>query len=154
MYYPFSGMLIHKLIRLGDEIEARFAARLAPHGVTIPMYRVLVVLVRNPGPHTLNSISRSLDVDASTLSRQISTMTKLELVTRDRTSVNGRIVQIDITPRGRDVAAQLIPFAEQFDAVSKQNLGASQLAELEQVLDLVKKNIEEMHAGDRSASDA
>jgi len=144
MQYPFAGMLIHKLIRLGDEIEASFASRLAPFGISLPMYRVLVVLVRNPGPHTLSSISASLDVDASTLSRQISAMTRLDLVTRDRTSINGRIVQIDITAQGREVASQLIPFAEQFDAISKRDLSAEQLAELDRSLDTVKQNFEEM----------
>lgn len=140
MHYPFAGMLIHKLIRLGDAIEAEFTARLAPYGITIPMYRVLVVLVRNPGPHTLNSISRAIEVDASTLSRQIGTMTKLDLVTRERTVENGRIVQIDITARGREVAAQLIPFAEQFDQLSKRNLTEAQIQQIEEILETVKLN--------------
>ena len=144
MQYPFAGMLIHKLIRLGDEIEAKFTARLAPFGITIPMYRVLVILIKNPGPHTLNSISRSLGVEASTLSRQITTMTRLGLVTRDRTSTNGRIVQIDITSSGREVAAQLIPFAEQFDEMSKRNLSDKQIQQLKEMLETVRRNFAEM----------
>ena len=144
MQYPFAGMLIHKLIRLGDEIEAQFALRLTPFGITLPMYRVLVILVRNPGPHTLNTISRSLEVDPTTLSRQITTMTRLDLVTRERTSENGRIVQIDITPRGREVAAQLIPFAEQFDAMSKRNLTDKQIRELDKILQTVAQNFSDM----------
>ncbi len=144
MQYPFSGMLIHKLIRLGDEIEAQFALRLAPLGITIPMYRVLVILVKNPGHHTLNTISRSLDVETSTLSRQITTMTRLGLVTRDRTAENGRIVQIDITSRGHEVAAQLIPFAEQFEATSRRNLSERQLVELSEILDTVRQNFSQM----------
>lgn len=144
MQYPFSGMLIHKLIRLGDEIEAQFALRLAPLGITIPMYRVLVILVKNPGPHTLNTISRSLGVETSTLSRQITTMTQLGLVTRDRTTENGRIVQIDITSRGRKVAAQLIPFAEQFNEMSKRNLSDEQIQQLDDILETVRRNFQEM----------
>lgn len=144
MQYPFSGMLIHKLIRLGDEIEAQFALRLAPLGITIPMYRVLVILVKNPGPHTLNTISRSLGVETSTLSRQITTMTRLGLVTRDRTTENGRIVQIDITSRGRKVAAQLIPFAEQFNEMSKRNLSDEQIQQLDDILETVRRNFQEM----------
>ena len=144
MQYPFSGMLIHKLIRLGDEIEAQFALRLAPLGITIPMYRVLVILVKNPGPHTLNTISRSLGVETSTLSRQITTMTRLGLVTRDRTTENGRIVQIDITLRGREVAAQLIPFAEQFNEMSKRNLSDEQIQQLDDILETVRRNFQEM----------
>ena len=147
MQYPFSGMLIHKLIRLGDEIEAQFALRLAPLGITIPMYRVLVILVKNPGPHTLNTISRSLGVETSTLSRQITTMTQLGLVTRDRTTENGRIVQIDITSRGREVAAQLIPFAEQFDKMSKRNLSDEQIKQLDDMLETVRGNFTEMALG-------
>ena len=144
MQYPFSGMLIHKLIRLGDEIEAQFALRLSPFGITIPMYRVLVILVKNPGPHTLNTISRSLGVETSTLSRQITTMTRLGLVTRDRTSQNGRIVQIDITSRGREVAAQLIPFAEQFNEMSKRNLSDEQIQQRDDILESVRTNFTEM----------
>ena len=144
MQYPFAGMLIHKLIRLGDEIEAQFALRLTPFGITLPMYRVLVILVRNPGPHTLNTISRSLEVDPSTLSRQITTMTRLDLVTRERTTENGRIVQIDITSRGREVAAQLIPLAEQFDAMSKRNLSDKQIQELDKILQTVAQNFSDM----------
>lgn len=150
MHYPFSGMLIHKLIRLGDEIEARFASRLEPFNITMAMYRVLVVLIKNPGPHTLNSISSSLAVEPSTLSRQISTMTKLDLVTRDRTPLNGRIVQIDITPRGREVASQLIPFAQQFDGISRRNLSERQLSELDEILEIVKQNFEETKLSDPS----
>jgi Transcriptional regulators len=137
-------MLSYKLSRLAEKIEAQFALRLAPFGITLPMYRVLIVLARNPGPHTLNSISRTIGVELSTLSRQITTMTKLGLVTRDRTSENGRIVQIDITARGREIALQLTPFTEQFDSLSKLNLDNRQLEEFHKILEIVEQNIEEI----------
>jgi DNA-binding MarR family transcriptional regulator len=144
MQYPFADMLIHKLMRLGNEIEAQFNARMASFGISIPMYRVLVVLVKNPGPHTLNTMARTLGIDPSTMSRQITTMTKLGLVTRDRPSDNGRIVQIAITPRGHEIAAQLIPFAQQVDQMSRRNLTAEQQKVLEEMLEAVRQNFREL----------
>lgn len=70
-----------------------------PDGVTVPQYRVLVVL-SSDGPQAVGEIARHLGVNPSNASRLCDRLQRLGLIARARSAVDGRGVEISITASG------------------------------------------------------
>jgi DNA-binding MarR family transcriptional regulator len=70
--------------------------------VTLPQYRVLVVLASN-GPQSMGRLAEALGVHQSTATRVCDRLVAKELVTRSTGHPNRREVQIDLTPHGHRI---------------------------------------------------
>ena len=141
MTYRFNDSVPYLLNRAGTTLGEKFSSRIAPYGVTLPMYRVLATL-RQTGPKTLGELSALVSVELSTLSRLIGTMSRANLVTRDRPPENARIVSIDITPAGQVLAEELMPIAQHFEQTLIADLTAEQVVQLRQILRQLGARIE------------
>ena len=133
MTYRFTDSVPYLLNRAGVALGEKFSERIAPYGVTLPMYRVLATL-RQTGPKTLGDLSAAVSVELSTLSRLIGTMVKAGLVTRDRPPENARIVSIDITPPGEKLADDLMKIARHFELTMISDLTEGEVAQLKTML--------------------
>ena len=67
-------------------------------GVTLPQYRMLVVL--HAGPRNLSQLAQALDVAASTAMRMIDRLEAAGLVTRDVRPTNRRETWLELTAAG------------------------------------------------------
>lgn len=70
-----------------------------PDAVTVPQYRVLVVLTTE-GPQSVGRIARHLGVNPSNASRLCDRLQRLDLISRTRSAADGRGVDVSITERG------------------------------------------------------
>ena len=74
----------------------------APVEVTLAQHRVLV-LVATRGEQTVGALAEQLEVNQSNASRLCDRLQKLGLITRDRSSTDGRAVNVSLTTQGRDL---------------------------------------------------
>ncbi|MGO4852793.1 MarR family winged helix-turn-helix transcriptional regulator [Phaeovulum sp. W22_SRMD_FR3] len=141
MSYRFTDSVPYLLNRAGVRIAERFSRRLEAHDVSLPMYRVLAVL-RQSGTHTLGELSELVSVELSTLSRMIGLLAKRDLVSRVRPPENARIVLIDLTDAGRDLADRLMPIARHFEDTVLSNLAEDQVQTIKVLLRQINQKVD------------
>lgn len=74
----------------------------APVEVTLTQHRLLVLLATG-GDQTVGALAEQLEVNASNASRLCDRLQKLGLVARDRSSSDGRAVDVSLTAAGREL---------------------------------------------------
>ena len=75
--------------------------------ITLPQFRALVVLAVR-GPQRSIDIAEELQVNPSTGTRMLDRLIRKGLVGRVRSTSDRRVVQVRLTPAGRDVVEQVI----------------------------------------------
>lgn len=70
--------------------------------VTLPQHRLMVLLAAG-GPQGVGSLAEQLNVDQSNASRLCGRLERLDLVARQRSSVDGRAVEVHLTASGTKV---------------------------------------------------
>jgi DNA-binding MarR family transcriptional regulator len=94
--------------RVGVIIAEQFGAKeLAPR-MTIAMWRVMVVLAEK-GDQRQVDLSSLTNIDASSLSRLVTRMTTVRLVSRTRSTNSSREVVVKLTTKGHTIVARLFP---------------------------------------------
>ena len=149
--YRFSTYLPYLLARLGMRMGELFARELAHDGLTLPMYRVLAALAEQAAPQRLGELAALTSVEASTLSRLLGQMQRMNLVTRERPERDQRSLAVDLAPAGVALAARLIPRAAHYERVATGDLSPREADKLKEVLRRVDVNLDalqrELHAG-------
>ena len=104
--------------RVGTIIADQFGAEaLAPHGLSIAMWRVMAVLA-SAGQQRQIDLAELTSTDASTLSRLVTPPGALGLVTRTRSASSNREVAVKLSPRGDALVGRLIPIAKDYEAAA------------------------------------
>jgi DNA-binding MarR family transcriptional regulator len=106
-----------------------FSRRIAPFGVTLPMYRVLAALWEKE-EQRLSDLAAVTTAEISTLSRLVGEMKRKGLVTRSRLEDNGRTVAINLTSKGRSLVEELMPIAVHFEDVAVSNYSDEEISRL------------------------
>jgi MarR family transcriptional regulator, organic hydroperoxide resistance regulator len=107
----FSEYLPYLINRVGWLLVVDFGQNtLARHRLSIAMWRVLAVLANDGGQRQVDVAART-SIDVSTLSRVVTRLVKMGLVTRTRSATNNREVVVRLTPNGAGVLARVIPHA-------------------------------------------
>lgn len=130
--YRLSNSFPYLLNRVGVRMGELFSRRIAPFGVTLPMYRVLAALWES-GDQRLSDLATVTTAEISTLSRLVSEMKRKGLVTRSRLEDNGRTVAINLTPKGKALVEELIPFAVHFEEVAVADFSDDEISRLKVV---------------------
>jgi DNA-binding MarR family transcriptional regulator len=76
--------------------------------MTIAMWRVMVVLAEK-GDQRQVDLSSLTTIDASSLSRLVTRMTTVRLVSRTRSTNSSREVVVKLTTKGHTIVARLFP---------------------------------------------
>lgn len=126
--------------RVGVRIGEVFSRRLARHGLTLPMYRVLAALWERDG-QSLGELAEATSIELSTLSRLIGTMTTHGHVQRRRSRADARAVRIGLTETGRGLAQEMIPLARQHEQIALRGFDAEAAARLKQDLEAIYRNL-------------
>jgi DNA-binding MarR family transcriptional regulator len=126
-HLELSDYLPYLINRIGAAFVLRYQTELAPHGVSIAMWRVLAALSTN-GKQRQIDVAEITSIDVSTMSRLITRLMQLELVSRTRSDTNNREVSVELTPKGRALVSRLIPTAQRLEDEATAGLSASDLA--------------------------
>lgn len=131
--YRLTTSIPYLLNRLGVRMGTLFSKHLERHGLTLGMYRAMACLVEAPGLR-LGDLAQVLSTELSTMSRLISTMVSLRLVTRQRLPTNERTVSINLTPQGRKLALMLIDEAQHYENVAVSHFSTETVEQLKSLL--------------------
>ncbi len=127
--YRLTTSMPYLLNRLGVRMGVLFSRRIAPFGLTLPMYRVLASLEEQPD-QKLGDLAAMTTMELSTMSRLIGAMIAMELVTRERLPSDERTVRINLTQKGEDIAARLMREAQHYEDVAISTLAAREVEKL------------------------
>lgn len=108
--FELRAFIPYLLARVGSLTALSIAPQLEAAGITLHMWRVLMVL-HFQGPLTLVELSRIIGVKTSTLSRLVGRMVDKKLVSRQRSREDARTVQISLKRDGEAVFRDLWPHA-------------------------------------------
>ncbi len=134
----FGNFLPYLINRVGFALVHNFTSdALASVDLSIAMWRVLAVLSSN-GEQRQIDLAELTSIDASTLSRLVTRLVELQLVTRRRSETSSREVVVELTSKGRDLVDRLIPIAQELEHVAIAGVPAKDLA-------VVRRSLRRMH---------
>ena len=151
----FSEYLPYLINRVGWLLVIDFGQNtLARHHLSIAMWRVLAVLANDDGQRQID-VAVSTSIDVSTLSRVVTRLVKMSLVTRTRSATNSREVVVRLTPKGAAVLARVIPHAVALERTAMAGVSAKDLGVVRRSLRRMYQNLAASVAtGARSAAPA
>ncbi len=127
--------------RVGTIIADQFGREaLAEHRLSIAMWRVMAALAANGNQRQID-LAELTSIDASTLSRLVSRLVRMGLVTRSRASSSNREVSVKLSDKGGALVARLIPLARQCEADAIAGLSREELLVLKRCLRRVYGNM-------------
>ena len=129
--------------RVGTIIADQFGEEaLAPHGLSIAMWRVMAVLASTGGQRQID-LADLTSIDASTLSRLVTRLVRIGLVTRTRSASSNREVAVKLSPKGGALVARLIPIADEYESAAIAGLAPEELTTLKRCLRRMYSEYEE-----------
>ncbi len=136
-----SDFLPYLVNRVGVITAEQFGAEtLAPHGLSIAMWRVMAVL-SSAGAQRQIDLAELTSIDASTLSRIVTRLVRMGLVTRARSASSNREVVVSLSAKGGALVARLIPRAHEIEVEAAAGLSAEELAVLKRCLRRIYANM-------------
>jgi DNA-binding MarR family transcriptional regulator len=133
--------LPYLLNRVGFALVESFTAdALKAHWLSIDMWRVLAALSSNGGQRQVD-LSGLTSIDVSTMSRLVSRLVRLGLVTRSRSQTSNREVVVALSAKGRALVQKLIPIALDLEKKASAGLSAKEMAEVKRLLTRMYGNL-------------
>ncbi len=126
-HLDLSEYLPYLINRIGSALVERMQEELAPHDLSIAMWRVLAVLSDTDKQRQID-LAEMTAIDVSTMSRLVSRLIKMGLVSRVRSDTSNREVSVELTAKGRALVNRLIPVARTMERAAIEGLSASDLA--------------------------
>jgi len=118
----FSEYLPYLINRVGWLLVIDFGQNaLARHHLSIAMWRVLAAL-SNRGEQRQIDLVAMTSIDASTMSRLVTRLVRMGLVTRSRSATSNREVVVELSPKGRILVQRLIPIAKKLEQTASAGL--------------------------------
>lgn len=143
-HLDLSEYLPYLINRVGSALVERMQEELAPHDLSIAMWRVLAVLSDTDKQRQID-LAEMTAIDVSTMSRLVSRLIKMGLVSRVRSDANNREVSVELTTKGRALVNRLIPVARKMERAAVAGLSASDLATTRDCLRQMYFNIAPQH---------
>jgi DNA-binding MarR family transcriptional regulator len=123
--------------------------RVSVYGLSPQQFWVVIFLSSADGP-PLYALTERMRIDAPTASRIVAALVKRGLVTMRRDPDDRRRGQLTLTARGRSLATQLLPLAEEFRGVVERDLSRPESLELRRLLTKVISSLDRYETeGDR-----
>jgi DNA-binding MarR family transcriptional regulator len=127
--------------RLGGALVANFTATsLASHRLTIDMWRMLAVLAYRGAQRQVDLVGMT-SIEASTVSRLVTRLARMGLLTRKRSATSNREVVIELTAKGRMLVDRLIPCAHRLEQAAAAGIPARDMAVVKRALQRMFENV-------------
>ncbi len=131
------------LLRVGDQLDNRLSRLFREHGLTVSRFNILRNLILAERPLTCGEIGERMVQLVPAITSLVDHLEKQALVERERCCEDRRVVHIQITKRGRDVADALMgPLAELEQSLLRR-LTRTELKTLIALLDKTRLSISE-----------
>jgi DNA-binding MarR family transcriptional regulator len=128
------GYLPYLVNRVGAALVARFTSEaLARHDLTIDMWRGLVALSNSAGKRQID-LAAMTSIEKSTVSRLVTRLMKMGLVTRSRSRTSSREVVVQLSARGQNLVNRLIPVALELERLASKGTSSADMAAMKRVL--------------------
>ncbi|MBN2979754.1 MarR family transcriptional regulator [Pseudomonas fluorescens] len=126
------GLLLGRAAILKDRI---IDTHMEPHGITAAQFKVLIIMAQF-GVDTPAELCRHLSLDSGSMTRMLDRLEQKDLLSRKRSELDRRQVQLVLTPDGQRLA-DLLPFIGA--QALNQLAGALEPGELESLERILKK---------------
>ena len=115
------------------------------YALTYMEYTVLMFLYNNPGYDTAAQIVRARNLTKSHVSMSVANLCDLELLVRNFSEVDRRTAHLELTDRGREIAAEGKQAQQEFFARLYQGVPEEELELMKNVTRKVCENIENIN---------
>ena len=116
MSFDLASFLPYQLAVASSRISREFAERYkAEFGLTIPEWRVLAHLAQS-GAVSVREIHARVDMDKSKVSRAAARLEGSGLIEKRENAEDRRLLDMRLTPKGRDLIARIVPIADTYQA--------------------------------------
>lgn len=126
----------NKLNRGFDTVKKAHSRQMYAHNLTAPQFHVLEVLMKT-GPIPLKKISEELLVTGANITCVVDNLEKEELVKRVPSKKDRRIINAELTDKGRDKIDKLFPEFTKGLSESMKGLTETEKKELSRLLDKI-----------------
>jgi len=127
--------------RVGTIIADQYGSEaLAPYHLSIAMWRVVAALASKGSLRQID-LADLTSVEVSTLSRIVTRLVRMGVVSRTRSASSTREVIVKLTAKGNAQVARLIPIAREYEAAAIDGLRPEELAVLKRCLRRVYANM-------------
>jgi MarR family 2-MHQ and catechol resistance regulon transcriptional repressor len=144
---PAAELAVVELLRTARDLEAVFAAELAPYGLSLSRFAILMEL-RTARNHqlSLTALGERLVVVPSNVTKQVDNLETRGLVTRVPSAVDRRVSFVRLTNEGAALLEHILPahYAGQTRLMAR--LSASERALLPRLLGAVQRSAQERTA--------
>ncbi|WP_411974187.1 MarR family winged helix-turn-helix transcriptional regulator [Sinorhizobium kummerowiae] len=122
------------MLRLATRrIGSVYDRALAPVGINIAQFSLLRTIQRRQ-PVSLTELARSVELDRSTLGRNVRVLERLGLAAMDRGKDDHREAAVKLTARGVDILQQAVPLWEDCQRKIETQLGPVKVTALQEIL--------------------
>lgn len=128
------------LARTARSMKRALEAHLSTHNITASQYIVLALLSEHDGI-SLSRLGERLYFDSPTITGIIDRMERGGLVQRKRTPHDRRVINIFLTPKGKDTFRHIQVIAEEVNARAMKSFTAKQEKEFLESLDRIWKKM-------------
>ena len=88
-----------------DSLMAHLTGSLKEDGLTVPQYDVLLRLIRSPDNRvSMGELARTLLYSSGAATKVVDRLVAMDLVERGRSAQDARVIEVVLTPHGKDVA--------------------------------------------------
>jgi DNA-binding MarR family transcriptional regulator len=120
--------------RVGTIIADQWGGeQLAPFRLSIAMWRVMAVLASNGGQRQID-LADLTSIEVSTLSRLVTRLVRMGIVSRTRSASSTREVVVKLTAKGKAQVARLVPAARDYEAAAIAGVAPEELAAVKNAL--------------------
>ena len=127
--------------RVGSALVARFSQdALSGTHLNIATWRVLAALSHR-GPLRQIDIAEITSMDVSTMSRLVTRLVQMGLVSRSRSRRSNREVVVTLTPKATALVERLIPIAHKLEETAALGLSNKERVELKRALRRMHENL-------------
>jgi MarR family transcriptional regulator, organic hydroperoxide resistance regulator len=114
--------------RVGTIIADQWGGeQLAPFRLSIAMWRVMAVLASKGGQRQID-LADLTSIEVSTLSRLVTRLVRMGIVSRTRSASSTREVAVKLTAKGKAHVARLVPLARDYEAAAIAGVRPEELA--------------------------
>lgn len=116
MSFDLTAFLPYQLAVASSRISKAFAERYkAELGLSIPEWRVLAHLAQSDAV-SVREIHARVDMDKSKVSRAAARLEEAGLIEKRENPDDRRLLDMRLTPKGREVIARIVPIADEYQA--------------------------------------
>ncbi|ADV63084.1 transcriptional regulator, MarR family [Isosphaera pallida ATCC 43644] len=131
------------LFRTSDRFQIRFTRLLREHGLTSSQYNVLRILRDEGRPMPILEIASKTIAVVPGITGLIDRLEKAELVVRERSEEDRRVVRVNITPKARILLENLDQPLAELHRRLLSHMDKSELVELSRLLEKVRQGLAE-----------